>query len=185
MNRKLLMRTVPLAVALLAAIGWGFSPLAIAPGGVAAETTVGAPWISMEIPANPMDATTRGAVMLVHVYHHEHPAGYGVSGAAEGIVDGKRRSVDLVLEETSRPNVYALKQQWPDQGDWLLKIGIEQRALATLLVELGPDGGVVPGKFFEQPIDMLALRSVSIVAGTVAQDQIEETLRRLSSRSTE
>jgi hypothetical protein len=81
--------------------------------------------------------------------------------------------------------VYALKQRWPDEGDWVLKIGIEQRALATLLVELGPDGGVVPGRYFEQPIEMLSLRSVRVVPGTVGQDQIEETLRRLSSRSTD
>lgn len=185
MKRWLLIRTVPLAVALLVAIGWASSPVSEAPGGAGAKSTVGPPWISLEMPANPMDASTRDAVMLVHVYHHEHPAGYSVSGMAEGIVDGKRRSVDLALEETSRPNVYALKQAWPDQGDWVLKIGIEQRALATLLVELGPDGGVVPGRFFQQPVKMLALRSVRVVPGSVGHGQIEETLRRLSSGSTE
>ena len=185
MNPKLLKRTVALAVPLLAGIGWMSSPMAHTHDSTAAGAAVGAPWISMEMPANPMDATTRGAVMLVHVYHHEHPAGYRVTGTAEGIVDGERRSVDLAFEETSRPNVYALKQRWPDEGDWVLKIGIEQRALATLLVELGPDGGVVPGRYFEQPIEMLSLRSVRVVPGTVGQDQIEETLRRLSSRSTD
>ncbi len=41
---------------------------------------VGPPWISIEIPANPMDAAARGAAMLVHAYHHGNPAGYSVSG---------------------------------------------------------------------------------------------------------
>ena len=30
----------------------------------------GPPWISIEIPANPYNSTTRGAFCLVRVYHH-------------------------------------------------------------------------------------------------------------------
>jgi len=173
MARKLMTRLVPLIVAAVAGLGW------------AADTAVGPPWISLEVPANPLDPTTRDAVMLVHVYHHEHPAGYRVNGVAEGLVDGERRSVPLRFTETSRPNVYALEQQWPAEGAWVLNIGIEQRALASLLVELGSEGGVRSGSYYEQPIKTLALRSVQVVSGAVSADRIDATLQRLAGRSTD
>lgn len=173
MTRHLMLKLAPLAVALLAGVGW------------TSNATVGPPWISLEIPANPLDPTTRDAVALVHVYHHELPAGYSVAGTAEGLVDGERRTIDLELTRTSRPSVYALSQSWPDEGDWVLKIGITQGAEAALLVELGPDGGIVPGRYFNQPVSMVALRSVQVVSGPVDQDRIEKALVRLSKRSTD
>ena len=73
---------------------------------VATPALAGPPWISIELPANPYDQATRGAFLLVHAFHHGEPIGYLVTGTAEGIVGGERRSIKLEFSETSRDGVY-------------------------------------------------------------------------------
>jgi hypothetical protein len=113
----------------------------------AASLVAGPPWISIEYPVNPFDRTTRGAHLLVHAYYHGTPVAYPVSGTAEGIVNGERRTVTLRFEPTSRTGVYALRKQWPSQGTWTLVISVTQSdhdrgGVAQALVELSPTGGV-------------------------------------------
>ncbi|HEX9894622.1 MAG TPA: hypothetical protein VGA78_11900 [Gemmatimonadales bacterium] len=98
----------------------------------------GPPWISIELPANPYDASTRGAYLLVHAFHHGTPIGFPVSGRAEGIVNGERKSVTLKFERTERPGVYAMKNQWGDVGEWTLMITVSQGKDdgATALVQI-------------------------------------------------
>ena len=104
----------------------------------------GPPWISIEYPANPLDATTRGAYLLVHAFHHGTPMQAPVRGTAEGLVNGERKSISLRFETTSRPGVYALRKQWGDAGVWTLVIAVVQHEddLAQALVELAPDGSI-------------------------------------------
>ena len=107
----------------------------------------GPPWISIEHPVNPFDRTTRGAHLLVHAYHHGTPIGHPVSGTAEGVVNGQRRTITLRFESTSRTGVYALRKQWPSDGTWSLVINVTQGNdgdgnVAQALVELSPTGSV-------------------------------------------
>jgi hypothetical protein len=112
---------------------------------VALALASGPPWISIELPANPYDQSTRDAYLLVHSFHHGTAIGYIVTGTAEGIVNGERRSVKLEFAETSRTGVYALRRSWPEQGTWTLVIKANQGPgdAATAVVDLGPDGEVV------------------------------------------
>jgi hypothetical protein len=105
---------------------------------------VGPPWISIEYPPSPYDATTRDALLLVHAFHHGTPANFPVGGTAEGLVAGKRRTVELSFTRTSRQGVYALKKQWPTEGRWVLAISVTQEtdSKAGALVELGQRGEV-------------------------------------------
>lgn len=103
----------------------------------------GPPWISIEYPPSPYDRATRDAFLLVHAYHHGTPADFPVSGRAEGVVDGKRRTIELQFQRTSRPGVFALRKQWPDAGRWVLSLGVHQGDfVAGALVRLGADGRV-------------------------------------------
>ena len=104
----------------------------------------GPPWISIELPANPYDKSTRDAFLLVHAFHHGTAMGYIVSGTAEGIVGGERRSLKLDFAETSREGVHALKRTWPREGTWTLVIKANQGPddAAMAVVDLGPDGDV-------------------------------------------
>ena len=110
-----------------------------------APAPLGPPWISIEYPPSPFDATTRDAFLLVHAYHHGTPMNFPVAGKAEGVVSGKRRSITLEFTRTSRQGVYALKKQWPAEGNWVLAIDVTQEgdSKAGALVELSSAGDVV------------------------------------------
>ena len=127
-------RTRSLAVAALASVLFAAPALA----------SKGPPWISIELPANPYDRSTRDAFLLVHSFHHGTAMGFIVTGTAEGMVNGERRSIKLDFAETSREGVYALKRSWPQEGTWTLVIKANQGPddAATAVVDLGPDGDV-------------------------------------------
>lgn len=86
----------------------------------------GPPWISIELPANPYDRATRGAFLVVHAFHHGTPMGFPVTGKAEGIVNGQRKSIDLKFERTERDGAYVLRNQWGSEGEWTLVISVAQ-----------------------------------------------------------
>lgn len=101
----------------------------------------GPPWISIETPPNPYDATSRGAFLVVHTFHHGNIVASGVTGTAEGVVAGARRSIRLAFDTTSRRGSYALRKQWPSDGIWMLVINTGGQAQGvTALVDIGPQG---------------------------------------------
>ena len=112
----------------------------------AATAVAGPPWISIEYPPSPYDRVTRTAYLLVHSYHHFTPVGLPVSGTAEGIVKGERKSIKLDFEATSRDGVFALRKQWPDAGTWTLVISVTQGQgefnTVTAVVDIGANGQV-------------------------------------------
>ncbi len=109
----------------------------------AAAPVFGPPWISIETPPNPFDATSRGAFLIVHTYHHGNVVASGVTGTAEGVVSGTRRTIPLVFDTTSRRGTYALRKQWPTDGTWMLVINTGGRAQGvTALVDISAEGVV-------------------------------------------
>src|SRR5262245_22242311 len=88
----------------------------------AVPALAGPPWIAIEYPANPFDPASRDAVLLVHAFHHGTEIDNAVSGTAEGLVGGERKSVKLEFKRTSRTGVFALTNQWGQSGDWTLVI---------------------------------------------------------------
>src|SRR5213075_2937786 len=84
--------------------------------------------------------------LLVHAFHHGTPVNYPVSGTAEGLVSGARRTISLQFKSTSRPGVYALEKQWPSDGVWTLVLNVVQGDgegnTAQAIVELGTNGQV-------------------------------------------
>ena len=110
----------------------------------ATPALAGPPWISIELPANPFDAATRGAFLVVHAFHHGTAVSFPIEGTAEGLVSGERRSIKLEFSETAREGVFALKRMWPAEGVWTLVIKANQGPddAATAVVELGPQGEV-------------------------------------------
>ena len=105
------------------------------------DAHAGPPWISIELPANPLDATTRGAFLLIHTFHHQTATPGLVSGRAIGMTGTSRRTIPLTFERTSRPGVMALRQSWPETGAWVLVLTTgEGHGSATALVTV-TDGG--------------------------------------------
>lgn len=142
---------------------------------------LGPPWVSIEYPVNPYDASARGAYLLVHVFHHGTPTASPLSGTAEGVVNGERKSVALRFDATSRPGVFALRKQWDNAGVWDLVISVEEHGdnMAQALVELAADGGVASVR-----VPTREERDWTIPRRLTAQE-IEASLRTRAVRSAE
>ena len=109
----------------------------------AGPALAGPPWISVELPANPLDPTTRDAFLVVHTYHHAQVMLAPVTGRAIGVVDGQRRTIELTFTRTSISGEYALRRTWPAKGTWVLAINTGgDRGGVTALVGIGADGEV-------------------------------------------
>jgi hypothetical protein len=91
--------------------------------------------------ANP-EAKKANAVLVVRAEGCHEPEKATVSATATGTVNGKRESIQLQLTKLSQPGTYALTQQWPKEGKWVIEIAgrdIIDRTTYTL-VPAGPDG---------------------------------------------
>jgi len=127
----------------VAALGTVVALVSIGAVAVSAAPVFGPPWITVETPPNPYDRASRGAFLVVNTFHHGNSVASGVTGSAEGMVAGARRSVALTFDATSRPGSYALRKQWPADGVWMLVINTGGRKEgATALVEIGAQGEV-------------------------------------------
>lgn len=144
---------------------------------IATPVMAGPPWITIEYPGNPYDQKVRDAFLVVHAFHHNTPVGLPVSGTAEGIVNGQRRTIALSFVPLAREGTYALKKQWPDEGRWLLALHVTQGAgehnTATALVRLAADGSVastvVPSKAGERGMRLPTTVSKADVEAAVGQ----------------
>jgi hypothetical protein len=110
-----------------------------------APATAGAPWISIEIPANPLNTETRGAFCLVRVYHHGNPAFYRLSGTAEGLVVGNRVSRTIELKETTIPGLWTVRYEPASEGAWVLvmRVGADAHAGGATVLVTVKDGQVI------------------------------------------
>lgn len=110
---------------------------------LATTALAGPPWLSIELPANPYDRLTRGAIALVRTYHHGVPMQIQARGTAEGLIDGERVSLPLELVATSATGLYALRGEIPDDGSWVLVVRAgDEDYPVTAIVDLGPGGAV-------------------------------------------
>jgi hypothetical protein len=90
--------------------------------------------------ANP-EAKQANAVLVVRADGCHEPEKAQVTATAIGIVDGKRQSIPLKLTKLSAPGTYALTQQWPKQGKWVIELSAQDVGRSTYtLVSAGPDG---------------------------------------------
>lgn len=91
--------------------------------------------------ANP-EAKKANAVLVLRMDGCHEPEKATVTATATGVVYGKRQTIPLKLTKLTAPGTYALTQQWPKQGKWVLALAandVDKRSTYTL-VSAGPDG---------------------------------------------
>lgn len=106
--------------------------------------------------ASPVAAQDFHAKMAAFVFRTQgcaEPAKAEISGTAEGVVKGARRSVALKIMPMSKPGVYAVNHEWPTEGDWVVNLkGTCDGASAGAIVPVGPKGFIrESSKFFPRP----------------------------------
>jgi hypothetical protein len=84
----------------------------------------------------------KDAVLVIRAYSAGEPTTARLTATAEGLVDGKRRTIALKVRPASE-GIYSVAQEWPSQGDWIVVVSAAQRGITcSKLVELGPDGKI-------------------------------------------
>src|SRR5688572_15011543 len=89
------------------------------------------------------DFKLKGAALVVRAVVCDDVATVRVTGTAEGMVNGQRQSLAVRLIETRTPGVYAVQQQWPAEGQWVLHLAGECRspkAAASTIVPMQKNG---------------------------------------------
>lgn len=137
----------------------------------------GPPWISVEMPGDPTNPSSRGAVMLVRAYSCGMPTEAAVAGTAEGVVKGERRTIPLALEPAGAKGVYAVAKQWPSEGSWVLTFTMSAGGEVSTIVTLGPDGGVDPAEYHRQPTSTVRAASVRVLARKTTAADVDALLR--------
>jgi hypothetical protein len=106
----------------------------------------GGPWISIESPVNPYVASQAGGLFVVHTYVHMNPSDLPVSGRAEGIVDGKRRTVPFKLASSGQMGTYVVRREWGEKGIWTVLLTAMPEAKngwsIQAVVNVGADGEI-------------------------------------------
>jgi len=101
--------------------------------------------LSVETPNKSSDPKLTDVVLVARTYGCHQPADAKLSATAEGLAGGKRQSLPVELSSIES-GVYAIKQQWPAEGTWVLALtGNYNGMTCSVMIELGPNGKVLPG----------------------------------------
>ena len=127
--------------------------LGIASCAVAALALAGGFTFTIGSPVASQDFRAKTAAFVFRTEGCADPAKSQISGTAEGLVKGARRSVALKVVTMSQPGVYAVYQNWPAQGEWVVNLkGTCTDANAGAIVPIGPKGFIrESSRFFPRP----------------------------------
>jgi hypothetical protein len=67
---------------------------------------------------------------------------------AEGVVDGKPRSVLIRVKPTSEHGVYRFTRTWPQEGRWMIHLSLGHPPAPATVATLRPDGTVRSNKLY-------------------------------------
>jgi hypothetical protein len=103
-------------------------------------------------PVASQDFRTKTSAFVFRTQGCADPAKPRIEGSAEGLVNGMRRSVVLKMTALNRPGVYAVEQNWPMEGAWVVNLkGACADANAGAVVPIGPHGFLrESSKFFQR-----------------------------------
>lgn len=132
------------------------------------------PWLSIESPVNPWDAASHGVAFYVHTALREGvPSLSDMSGTADGVVNGERRTIPLQLASTSRPGVFSVRRTWPADGAWVLRISLHS---TTAIVSIDRNGNVGAARIPTEATPG------GVVPRAVSQREVDSTLAELAKR---
>jgi hypothetical protein len=103
-------------------------------------------------PVASQDFQMKSAAFVFRTEGCAEPAKSQIGATAEGLVKGARRSVVLKVMASSKPGVYAVSQNWPAEGDWVVSLkGTCAGANAGAIVPIGANGFIrESSKFFKR-----------------------------------
>ncbi|HJQ68397.1 MAG TPA: hypothetical protein VKA70_05480 [Blastocatellia bacterium] len=129
--------------------------------------------IAVEAPPQ-SDPELKNAALIVRTFGCNQPSDANVTATAEGLVAGARQSVKLDLVPTSK-GVYAINQQWPAEGHWVVAItGLYAGHTSSALVKLGPGGKL------EITNGVKKHKTIQVVGRKLTSEEIDAALQSLA-----
>jgi hypothetical protein len=120
------------------------------------------------------DAELKSAAMIVRTFGCNQPSDAKVTATAEGLVAGNRQSMNVDLLPTSK-GVYAINQQWPAEGHWVVAItGVYNGHTSSALVKLGAGGKL------EVTNGVKKHKTVQVVGRKLTAQEIDAALQSLA-----
>ncbi len=107
----------------------------------ALQVQAGGFWLTLGNPEASPEVRAKGAAIMVKATGCHEPEKAEVTGTAIGIVDGQRKTIPLKLLPLDTPGLYAVTQQWPGEGRWVLQfVGKDTGRITHTLVPAGAGG---------------------------------------------
>jgi hypothetical protein len=115
--------------------------LLIATAALAGQLFAGGFYLQLGNPeANP-EAKKANAVLVIQATGCHDPATATLAATAVGMVNGKRQSIPLQVTKLSGVGEFALTQQWPKDGKWVIELVARNgEQFTNTLVTAGPNG---------------------------------------------
>ena len=109
---------------------------------------------SIASPVASQDYRAKGAAFVFRTQGCAEPAKPQIAGTAEGLVKGARQSVPLKVMAMTKAGVYAVYQNWPAEGEWVVNLkGTCADANAGAIIPIGPKGFIrESAKFFPRVV---------------------------------
>jgi len=108
---------------------------------LAGRLLAGGFWLQLGNPEASPEAQKANAVVIIKAVGCHDPATATVSAAAIGLVDGHRQTIALKVTPLAAPGTFALSQQWPKEGRWVIQLtGKNGEQFTNTLISAGPDG---------------------------------------------
>ncbi len=82
------------------------------------------------------------AIATVRAFGCHDVAKAEVTAVAVGLVRGEQRSIPLTLVPLTEPGAYAIKRQWPAEGQWVIRVAAKVDGLATGAIAMVTGDGV-------------------------------------------
>jgi hypothetical protein len=119
---------------------WNTTP-ALAVLALASQLWAGGFYLTLGSPEASPEARKLNAILTIKMDGCHDPGAATVTATAIGMVNGQRREIPLQLQSLATPGMYALAQQWPKEGRWVLKLVARNGQMFTnSLVTAVPNG---------------------------------------------
>ncbi len=108
---------------------------------LAGQLLAGGFWLQLGNPEASPEARKANAIVTIKATGCHDPATAKVMATAIGVVDGHRQTIPLTLTQLPGPGMFALTQQWPNTGRWVIQlVGTNGEQFTNTLVIAGPEG---------------------------------------------
>ena len=108
---------------------------------LACQLLAGGFWLQLGNPEASPEARKNNAVLIIKAVGCHHPETAQVTANAIGVTDGKRQTIALKVIPLSDPGTFAISQQWPNSGRWVIQlVGRNGEQFTNTLISAGPSG---------------------------------------------